>query len=41
MVSKLAREAERTWRRLNGYELIAKAIRGVRFEDGLEVLQAA
>jgi transposase-like protein len=41
MVFKLAREAEKTWRKLNGYELIAKVIRGVRFEDGMEVREAA
>ena len=41
MVFKLAREAERTRRKLNDYELIAKVLRGVRFEDGLEILQAA
>ena len=41
MVFKLAREAEKTWRKLNGYEQIAKVIRGVRFEDGVEVREAA
>ena len=41
MVFKLAREAEKTWRKLNGYELIAKVISGVRFEDRMEVLEAA
>jgi len=41
MVFKLAREAERYWRRLNGYELIDKVIRGVRFEDGVELREAA
>jgi putative transposase len=41
MVFKLAREAEKSWRRLNGYELIEKVIRGVRFEDGVEVREAA
>lgn len=40
MVFKLAREAERTWRRINGYALIEKVIRGVPFRDGVEV-QAA
>jgi len=34
MVFKLAREAERHWRRLNGHQLIAKVIEGVRFVDG-------
>ena len=41
MVFKLAREAEKSWRRLNGYELIEKVIRGVRFADGVEVQEAA
>jgi len=41
MVFKLAREAEKSWRRLNGYELIAKIIRGVRFQDGVERKEAA
>jgi len=41
MVFKLAMEAQRGWRRLNGYELIDKVIRGVRFEDGAEVREAA
>ena len=41
MVFKLTLEAQKTWRKLNGYELIAKVIKGVRFEDGLEVQQAA
>jgi putative transposase len=41
MVFKLAREAEKSWRRLNGYELIEKVIRGVCFVDGMEVREAA
>ncbi len=41
MVFKLAQEAEKSWRRLNGYELIEKVIRGVRFADGMEVREAA
>jgi putative transposase len=41
MVFKLAMEAQRGWRKLNGYELIDKVIRGVRFEDGAEVREAA
>lgn len=35
MVYKLAREAEKHWRRLNGYELISKVIEGVQFVDGI------
>ena len=34
MVFKLARSAERHWRRLNGPERLAEVIRGVRFRDG-------
>jgi putative transposase len=41
MVFKLAREAERSWRKLNGYELLDKVIHGVRFVDGVEVREAA
>ena len=41
MVFKLAREAEKSWRRFNGYELIDKVVRGVRFTDGVEVREAA
>lgn len=43
MVFKLARDAERQWRKLNGYEQMGKVIRGVRFEDGVEagIIKAA
>jgi transposase-like protein len=41
VVFKLAREAEKSWRKLNGYELIEKVSRGVRLEDGVEVREAA
>ena len=41
MVFKLSREAEKSWRKLNGYELIDKVIRGVRFQDGVEKKEAA
>jgi transposase-like protein len=36
MVFKLAREAEKRWRRIDGYALIVKLLAGVRFEDGVE-----
>ena len=36
MVFKLAREAEKHWRKLNGHQLIAKLIEGVIFVDGVE-----
>ena len=34
MVFKLAKEAERKWRRLNGHHLIAKVVEGIQFVDG-------
>jgi len=40
MVYKLATEAEKHWRRLNGHKLILKVIEGVGFVDGI-VQQAA
>ena len=40
MVHKLALEAQKHWKRLNGYEWIEKLIRGVKFEDGVEVIAA-
>ena len=36
MVWKLAIEAQRSWRRLNGYRQLEKLIAGVVFEDGEE-----
>lgn len=36
MAFKLAREAEKSWRRIAGYQLIVKLMSGVKFEDGLE-----
>jgi len=35
MVFKLCRSAEKTWRRLRGYQLLADVIRGVKFVDGV------
>lgn len=37
MVHQLATEAQKHWRRLNGYALLTKVIEGVRFQDGIEV----
>ena len=34
MVFKLTQCAERSWRRLNGSELLPDVIRGVKFVDG-------
>jgi transposase-like protein len=36
-VFKLARVAEQHWRKLNGFEFLAKVITGVRFRDGIEI----
>ena len=41
MVYKLGRECETKWRRLNRHELMSKVIAGIRFADGIEVLQQA
>jgi putative transposase len=40
LVFKLARSAERHWRRLNGSDRLAAIIRGVRFRDGEPVTAA-
>ena len=40
MVFKLATQAEKHWRRINGYQLIAKVIEGATFVDG-ELKKAA
>ena len=40
MVSKLARSAERHWRRPNGSERLAQVIQGVRFRGGAPVTAA-
>ena len=41
MVFKLGREAEKRWRKINGYKLIPKVIAGVEFKDGIELSEAA
>ena len=40
MVFKLARAAEKRWRRLNGSALLPEVIQGVRFVDGIKELAA-
>jgi hypothetical protein len=40
MVFKLAREAEKRWRRINGYAQIVHILEGKRFIDG-ELKKAA
>jgi len=39
MVFKLAMEAQKHWRRLNGSELLAKVVTGVIFVDGRNKLK--
>ena len=39
MMFKLGRCAEKNWRRLRGFDYLAKVIIGVKFEDGIEVIQ--
>src|SRR6201984_3861281 len=41
MVFKLGIEAQKHWRRLQGFELIPKVVPGVRFVDGEEQTQQA
>jgi transposase-like protein len=41
MVYKLAREAEKRWRRINGYQLLDKVVRDVEFKDGIQLQEAA
>ncbi|MHC4541388.1 MAG: IS256 family transposase [Planctomycetota bacterium] len=40
MVFKLARCAERHWRRLNGTQLIPEVVRGIKFVDGIKEIAA-
>ena len=37
MMFKLGQCAERQWRRLRGFDYLAKVITGVKFKDGIEV----
>jgi hypothetical protein len=39
MVFKLVIAASKTWRRLKGTNQLPKVISGVRFNDGIEVIQ--
>ena len=41
MVFKLVTAAAKTWRRLQGENLLPKVIRGVTFRDGIEVTDTA
>jgi hypothetical protein len=40
MIYKLGLSAERSWRRLRGFEWLAKVVEGVNFSDGIEVKNA-
>lgn len=37
MIYKLGQSAERGWRRLRGFEWLAKVVEGIKFSDGIEV----
>ena len=39
MMFKLGQCAEKNWRRLRGFDYLAKVVTGVKFEDGIEVTQ--
>jgi putative transposase len=39
MVYKLGLEAQKSWRRLNGANQMAKVITGARFVDGVEITE--
>jgi hypothetical protein len=40
MIFKLAEAAEKSWRRLDGYNQLPKVILGVKFTDGIEVIRS-
>src|SRR4051812_13945002 len=40
MIVKLADAAEKSWRRLDGNNLLPKVILGVKFNDGIEVVRS-
>jgi putative transposase len=40
MIFKLAEAAEKNWRRLDGHNQLPKIIRGIKFNDGVEVVRA-
>jgi hypothetical protein len=41
MVFKLVIAASKTWRRLKGTNQLPKLIKGVTFQDGIEVIKAS
>jgi putative transposase len=40
MIFKLAEAAEKSWRRLDGHNLLPKVILGIKFTDGIEVVRS-
>jgi hypothetical protein len=39
MIFKLAQAAEKSWRRLNGHNQLPKIILGIKYTDGIEVVE--
>ena len=39
MIYKMGRCAEKSWRRLRGFRQLAKVIEGVKFNDGIKVVE--
>ena len=39
MIYKMGMSAEQSWRRLRGFRQLGKVIEGVKFADGIEVMQ--
>jgi hypothetical protein len=39
MMFKLSQCAQKNWRKLRGFDYLAKVITGVQFKDGIEVTQ--
>jgi putative transposase len=39
MVFKLVNTAAKTWRRLNGENQLPKVVQGVKFKNGIEVIE--
>jgi hypothetical protein len=38
MMFKLGQCAEKKWRKLRGFDYLAKVIEGIQFSDGIEVI---
>jgi len=37
MVHKLSQSAQKKWRRLRGFKLLADVVKGINFKDGVRV----